>query len=89
MARGLKRDNIMGHEDSKRHQKEEENPYILLNDLHADVKLALQRSMPTMYWTSLSGRALAEAMGEVVCAQTKQLLPAGNAGGHLLQHQPG
>ena len=45
----------MGHEDSKGRQKEEEKLAILLNELHADVKRALQRSMPTMHWTTLSG----------------------------------
>ena len=64
----------MGNEDSKGHQKEKEKLAILLNELHADVKRALQRSMPTMHWTTLSGWVLAEAMGEVVCAQTKQAL---------------
>jgi hypothetical protein len=46
----------------------------LLHELHADVVRALQHVMPTMHWSTFSGWVLAEAMGEVVHARTKQAL---------------
>lgn len=46
----------------------------LLHELRADVKSALQRIVPTMHWTTFSGWVLAEAMGKVVHARTKEAL---------------
>ena len=61
--------------DAKKPQTaEQQQRKQLFNELHADVKCALQRSMPTMHWTTFSGWVLAEAMGEIVGAPTKQAL---------------